>query len=98
MIIKTRTGAHVNLEELIQFNKDLDKFSKTLKTLFDEVDRSVKELEKGWRDRKLEEFKTDFNKYTTKLEPLAEELKSYADFSEKNWIPLIEKHLQMRRK
>jgi hypothetical protein len=29
---------------------------------------------------------------------LAKELRSYADFSEKNWIPFIEKHLQMKRK
>ena len=98
MIIKTRTGAHVNLHELIEFNKDLEKFSKTLETLFDEVQRSVRELEQGWKDRKLDEFKADFNNYTKKLDPLAKELRSYADFSEKNWIPFIEKHLQMKRK
>lgn len=98
MIIKTRTGAHVNLEELIEFNKDLLNFSRTLESLFDGVEKAVRELEQGWQDVKLEEFKEDFNKYTKKLEPLAQEIKSYSKHSEQHWIPLIKKHLDMKRK
>jgi hypothetical protein len=98
MIIKTRTGAHVNLDELIAFNQDLIKFSSTLESIFEGVEQSVRELEKGWQDVKLEEFKTDFNTYTKKLEPLAQEIRSYSKFSEQHWIPLIEKHLNMKRK
>jgi hypothetical protein len=97
MNIKTRTGAYVDLKELVDFNKDLIKFSIALEKLFDGVEQSVRELEKGWNDSKIIEFKADFNTYTKKLEPLAQELRSYSKFSEEHWIPLIERHLNMKR-
>ncbi len=98
MIIKTKTGAHVNLSELIEFNKDLVRFKQALSGYLEGIDQAVKTLENGWQDQKIEEYKSEFKKYTELLKPLGEELESYAKFSEQHWIPLIKKHLDMKRK
>ena len=44
MIIKTKTGAHVNLTELIQFNQDLNKFKKALIDYLEGIDLAMKTL------------------------------------------------------
>lgn len=95
--IKTKTGAHVNLKELVHFNQELIKFKQSLDNYFDKINISVRELEREWQDEKLEEYKGDFNKYTKLLKPLGEELENYKKFMEEYWIPKIEKHLIMKR-
>jgi uncharacterized protein YukE len=95
--IQTRTGAHVNLSELLSFNEELIKFKRALDNYLIEINASVKELEKGWQDEKLDEYKTEFNKYTQILTPLGEELERSKKHMEENWIPKIKKHLEMKR-
>lgn len=96
--IITKTGAHVNLKELLEFNKDLIKFKKTLDNYFEEINQSVKQLEQGWKDEKLLEYKEQFQHYTDILKPLGEELETSRIFMETHWVPKIEKHLNMKPK
>ncbi len=95
--IKTKTGAHVNLSELLSFNEELIKFKRALDGYLIEINSSVKELEKGWQDEKLTEYKTEFNKYTELLKPLGEELERSKKHMEEHWIPKIRKHLELKR-
>lgn len=95
--ITTKTGAYVNLKELLTFNEELIKFKQALDDYFDKINKSVKELERGWQDEKLEEYKEEFNKYTKLLKPLGEELETSKKFMEEHWVPKIEKHLKMKR-
>ena len=96
--IKTNTGAHVNLTDLVTFIDELIKFKKAIDNYFEKIESSVKELEKGWQDEKLIEYKTEFRKYTNLLKPLGEELENSKKFMEDHWIPKIKKHLELKRK
>ncbi len=96
--IKTKTGAHVNLIDLVSFNDELIKFKKAMDNYFEKINSSVKDLEKGWQDEKLVEYKTEFKKYTDLLKPLGEELENSKKFMETHWIPKIKKHLELKRK
>lgn len=94
--IKTKTGAHVNLTDLLTFNVELIQFKKALDGYFDQIEASIRELEKGWQDEKLVEYKTKFNKYTELLKPLGEELENTKKFMETHWIPIIKKYLELK--
>jgi len=96
--IKTKTGAHVNLTDLVTFNDELIEFKKAMDNYFVKIESSVKELERGWQDEKLIEYKTEFKKYTDLLKPLGEELENSKKFMETHWIPKIKKHLDLKRK
>lgn len=94
--IKTQTGAHVNLTDLLSFNAELIEFKKALDGYLEQINSSIQELEKGWQDEKLEEYKSEFKKYTELLKPLGEELESSKKFMETHWIPKIEKHINLK--
>lgn len=96
--IKTNTGSHINLKELLSFNEELIKFKQALDDYFDNINSSVKELEREWGDEKLLEYKEEFDKYTKLLKPLGEELETSKKFMEDHWIPRIEKYLNTKRK
>jgi hypothetical protein len=95
--ILTKTGAHVNLIDLVAFNQDIIKFKKALDNYFEKIESSIKDLEKGWQDEKLHEYKTEFKKYIDLLKPLGEELENSKRFMEEHWIPKIQRHLDLKR-
>ena len=98
IIITTKEGVHVNLNDLIEFNKDLVKFKNASTGFLTKINSSVNTAERDWQDEKFVEFKAEFDKYTKILLPLAEELESYKKFSEEHWIPLIKEYLAAKRK
>lgn len=95
--ITTKTGAHISLPAIIEFNKDLVKFKGELENFLQNINLSVAELAKSHQDEKFEEFKIEFEKYSKLLKPLADELGNYKEFAEKNWIPKIEEYLKTKR-
>lgn len=96
MNIKTEKGAVVNLSALLKFNEDLIHFKYALDGYFDNITSSLRELEQGWQDEKLEEFKIVFNQYAEILKPLGEELEHSKKHMEEYWIPIIQKYLDKK--
>ncbi|CEN44307.1 MULTISPECIES: hypothetical protein [Capnocytophaga] len=93
--IKTRTGSHVNLDALLEFNKKLIQFKKALYEYSSEINQALNRLERdGWKDEKFSEYKIAFDKYIKLLEPLGQELEQMEKTMQIKWVPFIRKHLE----
>lgn len=89
---------HVNLQMVIEFNNDIQDFSKNLKRCFNETENTINKLSQEWRDEHFTEFQKNFKKYSDQLQPLSAELDKYEKHIETYWIPRIEEIKAMYNK
>jgi hypothetical protein len=89
-------GAEINIRALCEFNVGLESFESKLRDSLMEMKKSISVLEKDWKDEKFTEFKVPFEGHAKKLDPLANELKRYKEYSEKEWMPIIERYFNQK--
>jgi uncharacterized protein YukE len=88
------SNTKVTLNEVVEFNRKIKDFSKNLDDCFETINKSMSELSRHWDDSMFQQFKSNFNKHSTKLRPLSEELAKYNKHIDAYWVPKIKSILE----